>query len=550
MEKQKFNSENKINNPKNKEIDNEIGNENNNNNINSKNSELLKIPKDLFFDLTNELYNNIKCTKCNFIPLIPIVLKINSLEQNSDNFKVFCKECFTKLSLNKNNLNINNIDKQYSLYIKLLNGNCKVKCIKNKLGCKWESTLSNLESHLKDECLYSEIKCPNNDCDKILLKKDLEFHLSQCDFTEKIMKAKCKFCKNEFDMSNFSQHLKECPEKIIECDKGCKTKFKKKDLEEHKNSICPEELIKCDYWDKGCKKLIKRKFLSDHYNLEKVNHLNLDKKSNEKKEKNNEENKENILPIDNLILPIDRKEEESFNFSEEQIIKDLDSFNDNKNNDDDNNNKINQKEKDKKLKDYDNNIPSISKVITFITQNENIKRKIFLFEYKKIKYSGNFYNNLDFDKYYILLSNNSLDLNSTTNLKFKIFPPFIEDSSDPLLLRWIAFGLYASKKGGKINYDNIYFPDENFHCIDLDSTCYINGKKVVYNGPEEIQKINTNGYILMSFIPKENSLKIKDNFNLSIDLTIEVNSPQSNISDVRFCFLFKGKDRAILDYDY
>ena len=54
----------------------------------------------------------------------------------------------------------------------------------------------------------------------------------------------------------------------------------------------------------------------------------------------------------------------------------------------------------------------------------------------------------------------------------------------------------------------------------------------------------------MSFIPKENSLKIKDNFNLSIDLTIEVNSPQSNISEVRFCFVFKGKYRAILDYDY
>jgi hypothetical protein len=96
MEKQKFNSDNKINFP-----NNNIENENNNNNINQKNSNIQKISKDLFFDLSNELYNNIKCTKCYFIPLIPIVLKINSLEHNSDSYKVFCKDCFTELSLSK-----------------------------------------------------------------------------------------------------------------------------------------------------------------------------------------------------------------------------------------------------------------------------------------------------------------------------------------------------------------------------------------------------------------------------------------------------------------
>ena len=548
MEKQKFNSDNKINFP-----NNNIENENNNNNINKKNSNIQKISKDLFFDLSNELYNNIKCTKCYFIPLIPIVLKLNSLEQNSDNYEVFCKDCFTQLSLSKKNVNINNIDKQYSLNIKLLIDNCKVKCINNKSGCQWENLLSNLVSHLNDECLYSEMKCPNNECDKVILKKDLDYHLSQCDFTEKIMKAKCKFCKKEFGMANFSQHLRECPENIIECDKGCKSKFKKKELEDHKKNKCPEVLIKCNYWDKGCKKLIKRKFLSDHYKLEKNNHLNLDKKFNEIRDVNIKENKENILPIDNYILPI-KKEEDSLNLSEVQIIQDLDIFNNNRNNNDivgninDNIVQNNQKDEEKKkLKGYDNYIPFTSNSLTFITQNENFKKKIFLFEYKKIKYSGNYFKNLEFEKYYILLSRESLDLNSTTIFQFKIYPPCMDDSSDPLPLPWIAFGLYVLKTGEKINYNNIYFPDENFKCIDLNSTCYLNGKIALYKGPQEIQKINTNGYILMSFIPKENSLKIEDNFNLKINFTIEA---QNNISDVRFCFVFKGKDRAIIDYDY
>ena len=106
-------------------------------------------------------------------------------------------------------------------------------------------------------------------------------------------------------MANFSQHLIKCPEMIIECAEGCK-----------------------------------RKFLSDHNNLEKTNHLNLDKKFNEKK--NNKENKRNNLQWYNLILRM-KKEEESFNFKEAQIIQDLDisknEGNKNINNNDNNNNK-------------------------------------------------------------------------------------------------------------------------------------------------------------------------------------------------------------------
>ena len=320
-------------------------------------------------------------------------------------------------------------------------------------------------------------------------------------------------------MANFSQHLRECPEKIIECDKGCKSKFKKKELEDHKKNKCPEVLIKCNYWDKGCKKLIKRKFLSDHYKLEKNNHLNLDKKFNEIRDVNIKENKENILPIDNYILPI-KKEEDSLNLSEVQIIQDLDIFNNNRNNND-----------------------IVGNINDNIVQNNKKDEKK-----KKLKgYDRNYFKNLEFEKYYILLSRESLDLNSTTIFQFKIYPPCMDDSSDPLPLPWIAFGLYVLKTGEKINYNNIYFQDENFKCIDLDSTCYLNGKIALYKGPQEIQKINTNGYILMSFIPKENSLKIEDNFNLKINFTIEA---QNNISDVRFCFVFKGKDRAIIDYDY
>ena len=248
------------------------------NGINYINSKCIKLPIDQFISISNDEFNNIKCKSCNFIPLIPIVIKNDNLKQNSE-YEILCKECYTSLFINNKDISINNIDKQYSSAIKSLIENKQIKCINKNIGCNWIGELSSFESHLNDECLYQKIKCPNNECDKIIFKKDLNSHLIKCDYIKKIMKVKCNYCEGEFDLDNLVKHIKECPELIIECDNGCGEKIKKKDLEEHKTKKCPEELNKCHYWDKGCKKKIKRKYLEDHYILEKDNHLNLDKEN-------------------------------------------------------------------------------------------------------------------------------------------------------------------------------------------------------------------------------------------------------------------------------
>ena len=40
----------------------------------------LKIHKDLFINISNEIFNFVKCKKCDFVPLFPIVLKRSDLE--------------------------------------------------------------------------------------------------------------------------------------------------------------------------------------------------------------------------------------------------------------------------------------------------------------------------------------------------------------------------------------------------------------------------------------------------------------------------------------
>ena len=158
----------------------------------------LKIPKDLFIDISDSLYNSLKCIKCKYVPFIPIVLKN---DQKSDNYNILCKDCFTKLCSEQKNTNINNIDKQYCSQVKLYIENNRVKCININKGCNWQGQPSKLELHLNNDCLYQEVKCPNNECNKIILKKDLDSHLAQCDFTEKIIKAKCNFCNELLDMN-------------------------------------------------------------------------------------------------------------------------------------------------------------------------------------------------------------------------------------------------------------------------------------------------------------------------------------------------------------
>ena len=540
----------------------------NNKNIIQK-SDCLKLPKDLFIDITNETFNNIKCKYCEYIPLMPIVIKNDNLEQGSD-YEIFCKDCYNKLSLNKKYININNIDKQYSSLIKTVSQNTKIKCINQNLGCDWKNELSKLEFHL-NECLYEAIKCPNKECNQKILKKNLNSHLIECEYTNIIIKAKCNYCKKDFNIQNISEHLKKCPELIVDCEKGCGKKIKIKNLEEHKNNNCLEELEKCAYWNKGCKKFIKRKYLADHYILEKNNHLNLeplieikdnfnlnldiDNKESFKEKKT----KENSSSSNNLKLNPKIKEkgkekekekekdrEEIKNYSYENNIKKQEIINNNNNVD--NKNKNNNQEEIKNYNNYDNYIPFTGNIIKFITQEENIKKNIIIFEREKIKYSGNFYNNLNIEKYYITFSQDIFDLKKVINFQFRLYSPYDEKTNQKLPLPIVAFGLYKSKKNSNINVNNIVFPDENFYCIDLNSNSYKLGKICIN---KEADKINTNGYITISFYPNSNNLLfIKDNYDLEIKMNLDIPQNLHNNYELRLCFIFKGKERAIVDYNY
>ena len=142
----------------------------------------------------NSLGDICKCCLCQKIMFNPV-----ECEQCGHNF---CYTCLSTsgcpfgcshLKINKASLSIINI----------LN-NIKFECA--NVGCTEILYYSEVETHIRD-CPYQKIKCENDGCDKIILKKDIfEHNKNECHY----FKIKCKWCKNAFIKRDIDKHEKEC----------------------------------------------------------------------------------------------------------------------------------------------------------------------------------------------------------------------------------------------------------------------------------------------------------------------------------------------------
>ena len=230
--------------------------------------------KNIFKNLSEKDYNNLKCNYCDEIPLEPKVFK----EENKNNQIIICANCYERLNKGDNFVKGKILEKETSSILKQIIGNYKVSCL--QYDCDWEGKLSRLKKHMISECEYLSIKCPNKGCNLIILKKELKSHLINCVFDETILKINCNFCNIGIKKKEIEEHFEICPEMMVDCENNCGKKIKRKDLNNHKIN-CPENLEKCKFWAYGCRKIIKKKYMKDHENLEIKNHYNLIKNSSE-----------------------------------------------------------------------------------------------------------------------------------------------------------------------------------------------------------------------------------------------------------------------------
>ena len=114
----------------------------------------------------------------------------------------FCYECINKLKCPFGC--INKTLKPSSMAIKNILSNIKFKCLNE--NCKEIILYSDVKRH-DNICEFQNIICPNNGCNKRLLKKDLEEHVKkECEFTL----IKCQYCDYKFDKKNIKSHESTC----------------------------------------------------------------------------------------------------------------------------------------------------------------------------------------------------------------------------------------------------------------------------------------------------------------------------------------------------
>jgi len=143
-----------------------------------------------------------------------------------------------------------------------------VYCPHKALGCTHTCERQLLSAHMRDDCLFTTLTCPKENCGIVYIRKDEEahdhrYHLSVASsgqltgFQEESSndidsdaKAQgtslCNSCGCQFDQEEFKAHSSGCSVTAVACkhsENGCSWLGPRKDVDDHVTS-CPYEAIK------------------------------------------------------------------------------------------------------------------------------------------------------------------------------------------------------------------------------------------------------------------------------------------------------------------
>ncbi|KAG1855711.1 hypothetical protein DFJ58DRAFT_659783 [Suillus subalutaceus] len=116
-----------------------------------------------------------------------------------------------------------------------------IECPNRVSGCTQTFQRQLLSAHVKDTCQYVEIPCSEEQCDKLILRKDT--HNSECPSKS----ATCSFCFEEFPRSQSQAHATICLDYEIPCtqaNNGCSWTGPRRQFSDEHVLSCPYEAIK------------------------------------------------------------------------------------------------------------------------------------------------------------------------------------------------------------------------------------------------------------------------------------------------------------------
>ena len=158
-------------------------------------------------------------------------------------------------------------DKRGSRNIKCL----KVKCSYESFGCRWKGQLMYFEGHMSC-CDHCREVCPNG-CSETVARGNMTKHLEgEC----VLRKYKCPDCQKNGSYKYVAlEHQPKCPEATVPCPNGCGFAPITRRLLTSHQTVCPNEIVSCDYYEIGCYDDIKRKDILLHRTQRLEQHLDL-----------------------------------------------------------------------------------------------------------------------------------------------------------------------------------------------------------------------------------------------------------------------------------
>ena len=137
----------------------------------------------------------------------------------------------------------------------------KIHCTHHEEGCQWIGELGNVHAHLEKMCSYTDVECPKNqlhvcrgfrflNCSK-MKRKDLQEHLNSKCPQRRYTCVHCGYVDTYQAITTglpimcVPSHYDKCPEYPLECPNKCGAEaIKRKDMSTHRHK-CPEEPVEC-----------------------------------------------------------------------------------------------------------------------------------------------------------------------------------------------------------------------------------------------------------------------------------------------------------------
>ncbi|KAF8520417.1 hypothetical protein BU17DRAFT_46668 [Hysterangium stoloniferum] len=121
-----------------------------------------------------------------------------------------------------------------------------VECPQRSFGCSHTCQRQLLATHLKDDCLFVKALCCEDDCDEMMLRKDIKRHAVSCERRV----VQCDACGLRVQMIDLQVHHDECPAEDATCP-HCTLILPRHDMSSHV-SICPDARVECTHAPHGC----------------------------------------------------------------------------------------------------------------------------------------------------------------------------------------------------------------------------------------------------------------------------------------------------------